>query len=187
MRLILMFLSFTMAAPLHAALVTTGTISGTVGEIVTVPLPMYTDPGSYRAYASFSGPGAFSLRYQVIRTTNFFCDFEDGGGFVACGGDDVPIGFDTFSSPGERSATLAYAIGAPFREDYSPTQYGLVFDHAEGADFEFIFEDDGSVSYRVVTAPVPEPASWALMLAGFGLAGAALRRRQTIGDTLRLS
>lgn len=26
---------------------------------------------------------------------------------------------------------------------------------------------------------VPEPATWALMLAGFGLAGAALRRRQT--------
>ncbi len=34
----------------------------------------------------------------------------------------------------------------------------------------------------VVTAPgaVPEPASWALMIAGFGLAGAAMRRRQAI-------
>jgi hypothetical protein len=27
--------------------------------------------------------------------------------------------------------------------------------------------------------PVPEPASWAMMIAGFGLAGAALRRRRT--------
>ena len=26
---------------------------------------------------------------------------------------------------------------------------------------------------------VPEPASWALMIAGFGLAGAQLRRRRT--------
>jgi hypothetical protein len=33
-----------------------------------------------------------------------------------------------------------------------------------------------------VSAAVPEPASWALMIAGFGLAGAALRtrRRQTL-------
>jgi len=30
---------------------------------------------------------------------------------------------------------------------------------------------------RAPVAPVPEPASWALMIAGFGLAGAALRQR----------
>jgi len=43
-----------------------------------------------------------------------------------------------------------------------------------GNDFAL---DDISLS---VTAPggVPEPASWALMIAGFGLAGATLRRRQ---------
>lgn len=31
-----------------------------------------------------------------------------------------------------------------------------------------------------VGSPVPEPAAWALMIAGFGLAGAALRRRREI-------
>ncbi|MDE2619485.1 MAG: PEPxxWA-CTERM sorting domain-containing protein, partial [Sphingomonadales bacterium] len=30
------------------------------------------------------------------------------------------------------------------------------------------------------TAAVPEPATWALMMAGFGLVGAALRRRKAI-------
>jgi hypothetical protein len=29
-------------------------------------------------------------------------------------------------------------------------------------------------------AGVPEPASWALMIGGFGLAGASLRRRRAI-------
>jgi PEP-CTERM motif len=33
------------------------------------------------------------------------------------------------------------------------------------------------------TAGVPEPASWALMLAGFGLAGAAMRRRTRVAVT----
>jgi hypothetical protein len=33
-----------------------------------------------------------------------------------------------------------------------------------------------------VPAPVPEPSVWALMIAGFGLAGAALRRRAVIGE-----
>ena len=30
---------------------------------------------------------------------------------------------------------------------------------------------------HTAVAPVPEPASWAMMLAGFGLVGGALRRR----------
>jgi hypothetical protein len=35
----------------------------------------------------------------------------------------------------------------------------------------------------VVAAPAPEPATWALMLGGFGLAGAALRRRRATAVT----
>lgn len=38
------------------------------------------------------------------------------------------------------------------------------------------FEGSGFIGNGV--GPVPEPASWALMLTGFGLAGAALRRRR---------
>ena len=33
--------------------------------------------------------------------------------------------------------------------------------------------------FSLAAAPAPEPASWALMVAGFGLAGAAMRRRTT--------
>jgi|KBSMisStandDraft_5_1062788.scaffolds.fasta_scaffold223998_2 hypothetical protein len=39
----------------------------------------------------------------------------------------------------------------------------------------------GADSLTLIGSPsVPEPASWALMLVGFGLAGSALRRRKTI-------
>ena len=38
---------------------------------------------------------------------------------------------------------------------------------------------DYLVNNRLVTGGVPEPASWALMIAGLGLTGSALRRRRT--------
>jgi hypothetical protein len=37
--------------------------------------------------------------------------------------------------------------------------------------------DNFTIASAADVAPVPEPASWALMIAGFGLAGSALRRR----------
>ncbi len=38
-----------------------------------------------------------------------------------------------------------------------------------------------------VNAPVPEPSTWAMMLLGFGLIGAMLRKRQPSGDRLILN
>lgn len=47
----------------------------------------------------------------------------------------------------------------------------------EGVAYVWLVHD-GDVA-AAPTAPVPEPATWALMLAGFGAMGAALRRRRT--------
>ncbi|THD68722.1 MAG: PEP-CTERM sorting domain-containing protein [Phenylobacterium sp.] len=50
-------------------------------------------------------------------------------------------------------------------------------------DPDFPDVEGGSNQGVVTTEPqagVPEPATWALMLSGFGLAGAALRRRRTM-------
>lgn len=46
-----------------------------------------------------------------------------------------------------------------------------VNDGSLGSYVNYAFKDDGRVG------GVPEPATWALMIAGFGLAGAGLRRR----------
>jgi hypothetical protein len=54
------------------------------------------------------------------------------------------------------------------------------FNGAGGA--ELLFYSDPSLP-----GGVPEPASWALMISGFGLAGAALRRRRAAIARLRLS
>jgi hypothetical protein len=85
-------------------------------------------------------------------------DFVDGSGVVI--GDAFAIGNGPFSIIAPTGAVRL--------------QLGLNDD---------IFSDNsGSLSIQVdgSTAPggVPEPATWALMLGGFGLAGAALRRRR---------
>jgi hypothetical protein len=43
---------------------------------------------------------------------------------------------------------------------------------------QFYFEFGGQANAFSLTRAVPEPASWALMIAGFGMTGAALRRRR---------
>ncbi|ODT86541.1 PEPxxWA-CTERM sorting domain-containing protein [Phenylobacterium sp. SCN 70-31] len=54
-------------------------------------------------------------------------------------------------------------------------------DYADGRELAF---DSLEITSRVVGAGVPEPATWALMIAGFGLAGASLRRRVSPGSVV---
>ncbi|GGB15248.1 hypothetical protein GCM10011380_00850 [Sphingomonas metalli] len=63
-------------------------------------------------------------------------------------------------------------------------QFSLPGTRAGGTDIQVLFSTTGSVpiSFSNVssrnTPLVPEPSTWALMLAGFGLTGYALRRRR---------
>ncbi len=41
-------------------------------------------------------------------------------------------------------------------------------------------EKQNSITLASVTSPVPEPATWAMMLVGFGAAGVSLRRRKRV-------
>lgn len=45
-----------------------------------------------------------------------------------------------------------------------------------GADIDAV----GAISTRAVGPPIPEPSTWALLIAGFGLAGARLRARRRV-------
>ncbi len=58
--------------------------------------------------------------------------------------------------------------------DTSNVQFAWsIFDN--GVDFAWV---DGVGSVSAVTVSVPEPANWALLIAGFGMTGAVLRRRR---------
>ena len=56
---------------------------------------------------------------------------------------------------------------------------GTVTDVAAIAGDDF----DHTVNVNIVAAPVPEPESWAMLLAGLGIIGATVRRRRATRRT----
>jgi hypothetical protein len=60
----------------------------------------------------------------------------------------------------------------------------LPYNEGQNAGWQDMGDESWGVEkILVTTAGVPEPASWALMIGGFGLAGAALRRRRAMAVT----
>lgn len=113
--------------------------------------------------------------------------------------------FTTRSVYGSAAAALAaYQAGTPIYHDWAHVVNGVVTSGTDGllanpwiADPEdgtyhlVVFDADGTrtnntggISLRIdrVGDAVPEPATWAMMLAGFGAVGAAMRRarRRTV-------
>ena len=63
-----------------------------------------------------------------------------------------------------------------FHADFTATQTSRAWGYVGGCGGA----DDGAFVTSFATGAVPEPASWALMVGGFGLFGAAMRRRVAI-------
>ena len=124
---------------------------------------------------SFSGAtattlyGIDSLTASLVRSIN-----PNGGTYISIGslglgaiGTDARVGFDVFSSSGVNTAYLS------LNDSFYTVDLTTGAATAVGAI--------GASNIRGLTfgRAVPEPASWALMIGGFGLLGAGLRLRPT--------
>ena len=97
-------------------------------------------------------------------------------------------GVDVFTTiPGTTATPFDNSLG-PFAATYGPAWLNqdyskIALQFGEGS-YSFVVTGDcvggcpAGFGYRIDLLGVPEPASWALMLAGFGLVGATLRGRR---------
>ncbi len=127
-----------------------------------------------------------------------FVDFDLHG--LGLGGSATLNAILTFDSPISGAVTSGgdadyFKIFIPFlgvfsggNLTWSPIQPSDTFTTANGSTFKVAFEDLSGVQvgkhvadHITITAGnvVPEPATWALMIGGFGMAGAMLRRRRS--------
>ncbi len=119
----------------------------------------FLDATSDGAYIGFSDPllaNGFSLRYSF----GYFNNVKYTGGTYA-GGVDIP----SFNFIVGKYAT-------PLDPNQQPGTYSAA---------PVLFGDNGlpnMMGVEVDTAAVPEPASWAMLVAGFGVMGGTLRRRR---------
>lgn len=101
--------------------------------------------------------------------------FSNRGGSI---GPDTPAQFVSYNDP------------AVIRFSLSDSIIGLRFDLGQGFQYGYAqiagsslqgFRFQSTPSIGVAINAIPEPASWALLITGFGLTGMALRRRRTAG------
>lgn len=134
-----------------------------------------------------SGIGSLSQALATVVGQAYRVDFwvsrnPDGGitprtGFVDVGGASTLITYSNGTSSRPNNM-LWEARSYDFTATSSLTNLRFSADPATSATFFGLALDNVSIT------AVPEPASWALMIAGFGLVGSAMRRRR---ETVRVS
>ena len=159
---------------------------------------------------STAGPSIVSLQFvpDNIEKFNASGTLVDGaviGGYVMIDRTlGMIVGSDlTFGSPDDLTQTVVQyqavnafvsgKYGAELRNAASTFDFNFLFPQsgplvnynggpvAEGNLFNLVSNTGGaSVSSMSFSAAVPEPGAWTLLLAGFGLVGAALRRRAAL-------
>nr|WP_197042060.1 trypsin-like serine protease [Sandarakinorhabdus oryzae] len=112
--------------------------------------------------ASFESAGAPGIFSKAVFSSSKYCD-QGLGAFegIGAGGDSG----GSYFVDGKLVAVHSFALW--YRDDESANRFGQF----KGAVPIYLHRD-------FIAGAVPEPSSWALLIAGFGLTGATMRRRR---------
>jgi hypothetical protein len=114
-------------------------------------------------YVSYSYSGSVSVYDGINGTGNLLATLNLSPNAGSCPGYNA--GFCPFSAVGVNFAGTAKSVSFA------------------GVANQIVFDDVTFGSSTPGNGGVPEPAAWAMMLAGFGLVGAAMRRREKVAVT----
>ena len=183
--------SFAFAAPASATDFSyTGSLSGpndvqlftfTVGSDSTVTLRTYSYAGGTNAAGQTIVGGGFDPILALFNSTGVFINQNDDGGsaHVPC---DAGRCYDTYLQallhPGTYTVSIMaysnFAVGPNVSDGFRGTG------NFNGRTSNWAFDVLGVDQAVQVGGAVPEPATWAMMLLGFGAMGVALRKKKAL-------
>lgn len=135
-------------------------------------------PGNYNTFGrSLSNEG------WAFQQLNFdFDGLVDGFGFFF-GASDFDWILTSYDAAGNELESLTIA---PLTASNAGDFFGIKADGIKRATLrsastdwtDYVFVDNFTVGTQMPSSAVPEPATWAMMITGFGIAGAAVRRKR---------
>jgi hypothetical protein len=154
-------------------------------SIETSELGHYTDTGSV-PYDDYEGNSASSFGTLTIDGNSYSL----GGGYMYTFRQKnmTSMFYQVVTSMYGASGTHIYASAQTFNPMFSSLDQATSFSYSFTADeidqrWSEVLWDAGNTHLtlrdtQISSGSVPEPAAWAMMVAGFGLAGTAMRRRK---------
>ncbi|HEX2816099.1 MAG TPA: PEPxxWA-CTERM sorting domain-containing protein [Phenylobacterium sp.] len=157
-----------------------GFIDGPGAEIDSV------DGQGPNGHSLFSGNGAAGITFTFDKSV--LGQLPTDAGIVWTDGDGPNRTFEAFDENGNSLGTIIDSTPLFFSSGGDGDFHNYRFfgaTNAGGISSIFIANDGGGIEvdhlqYGLLNAGVPEPATWGLMIGGFGLAGATLRRRRAV-------
>lgn len=124
------------------------------------------------AIAPFGGIGAPNVVFDQVVLVN-----KDGSGLVT-GPSGGPLAAGAITISGNKFGAVVPLSMLP-STGFDPLHYGFNLWPRNGLGTNDQIADFAPDNATLSAAAVPEPASWGMLIAGFGVVGATLRRRKT--------
>ena len=169
--------NFTQLASGDSTSITGWTVGGNSVDYIGAYFPAQN--GSRSVDLSGAAAGSLSQSVATVAGQQYRVNFFLGGNF-----EGAPAVKNVGVSTGGAATNFTYTSTTPRFDGYAQYDYfftatgaatNLTFASLDNTAFGAVLDN---VSISSVTS-VPEPATWAMMIGGFGIVGGALRRRQS--------